>query len=391
MNTLYIDIISGISGDMTLAALLNFNLDLTDELNKRFSELLKGKVNLSLEKKKVNGIITNQLTIEMENCEKPHRNLKSISKMLQNSNFDKNVIKDSIGIFEIIAEAEAKSHDQPEDKVHFHEVGALDSIIDIVGIAFCINKLNFKNILCSPVIIGNGLVNTEHGILPVPAPATLEILKNISVKRINVESELTTPTGAAVVKYYSTLFTNEFSGKIKNIFYSCGTKRFEKHPNILRLLEVEENPNIPQKSIVIETNIDDDTGENLGFLSDLLFKEGALDVSYTAIQMKKNRPAYKLTAIVLPDAINKMIDVILRNSSASGVRYYNVDRVVMNRNVKKIKIGNDFVRIKVMQLNDIFKFAPEWEDVITIAEKENIPPAKVFENIIIGINPTDLC
>ncbi len=386
MKSLYFDIISGISGDMTLAALLNFDNNLIKELNSELSKLLKGNVKLSLEKQKINGIVTQHLKIDVQNCEKPHRNLKSISKMLQSSNLSENTIKDAIGIFEIIADAEAKSHDQPEDKVHFHEVGAIDSIIDIVGIAFCMNKLNFKRIISSPVIIGNGLVNTEHGILPVPSPATLEILKNIPIKRIDVNSEITTPTGAAVIKYYAELFTNEFSGKISSISYSCGTKRFDAHPNMLRLFKFEENDFIPQKAMVIETNIDDDTGENLGFLSDLLLQKGALDVSYTSILMKKNRPAYKLTVIVTPESLDNIINEILKNSSSAGVRYYNVDRVVMNREIKKIKINETQIRIKVFKLNSIVKYAPEWDDVISFARENKIPPSKAFQVILNEIN-----
>ena len=386
MSSLYFDIISGISGDMTLAALLNFDNDLIKELNFELSNLLKGNVELSLEKQKINGIVTQHLKIDVQNCEKPHRNLKSICKILQNSNLPKNTINDAIGIFEIIAAAEAKSHNQPEEKVHFHEVGAIDSIIDITGIAFCMNKLNFKRIISSPITIGNGLVKTEHGILPVPAPATLEILKNIPIKRIDVNSEITTPTGAAVIRYYAELFTNEFSGKINEVSYSCGTKRFNTHPNMLRVFKFEENALIPQKAVVIETNIDDDTGENLGFLSDLLFKKGALDVSYTSLLMKKNRPAYKLTVIVTPKLTNEIINEVLNNSSAAGVRYYNVDRVVMNRKIKKIKINGTQVGIKVFKLNNIVKYAPEWDDVINYAKINNIPPSKAFKTIIAEIN-----
>jgi uncharacterized protein (TIGR00299 family) protein len=382
MKSLYVDIISGVSGDMMLAALLELKKDLIGELNDKLSRLLNGRVSLSLKEEKINGIVTKHLNIETNDCEKPHRNLKSISKMLKNSDFPKNVVEDSVCIFEIIAEAESKSHNQPEDKVHFHEVGAIDSIIDIVGISYCVNKLNFKRIFSSPVIIGNGFVNTEHGILPVPAPATLEILKDIPLKRINVESELTTPTGAAVIRYYSDLFTNEFYGKIKNIAYSCGTKRFEKHPNMLRMFLLEEDENIPQRAVVIETNIDDDTGENLGFLSEMLFENGALDVSYTSIFMKKNRPAYKLTVLATPEKVSEIIKLILKNSTAAGLRYYNVDRVVMNRFVKKVKYSDEYIRIKTLKFNNIIKYAPEWDDVVAIARKNNIAPLKVFENVI---------
>ena len=386
MNSLYFDIVSGISGDMTLAALLNFNKDLIKELNFELSNLLKGNVELSLEKQKINGIATQHLKIDVQNHKKPHRNLKSISNMLQNSNLSENTIKDATGIFEIIADAEAKSHNQPAEKVHFHEVGAIDSIIDITGIAFCINKLDLKRIISSPVTIGNGLIKTEHGILPVPAPATIEILKNIPVKRIDVNDEITTPTGAAVIKYYAELFTNEFSGKSREISMSCGTKRFDTHPNMLRIFKFEENNFIPQKAVVIETNIDDDTGENLGFLSGLLMKKGALDVSFTSVLMKKNRPAYKLTAIVTPESSKNIINEILKNSSASGVRFYNVDRVVMNREIKKIKINGIPVGIKIFKLNDIVKHAPEWDDVINYAKIKEIPPSKAFKVLIAEIN-----
>jgi uncharacterized protein (TIGR00299 family) protein len=277
MKTLYIDIISGISGDMSLSALLQFGIDI-QKLNYHLSDLLKGNVELSLVEKKINGISTKQLKIKTDNCETPHRNLTSISKMLKNSELPEKVINDSINIFKIIADSESKMHNQPKEKVHFHEVGAIDSIIDIVGISYCINELSPNLILSSPAIIGNGIVNTAHGLLPVPAPATMDILKDIPLRKIEIDSELTTPTGAAFLKYYVKDFTREFEGQITDISYSTGTKEFKNYPNMLRLLLLNQDSYTPENIYILETNIDDDTGENLSNLMDLLFENNALDV-----------------------------------------------------------------------------------------------------------------
>ncbi len=385
MKTLYIDIISGISGDMSLSALLQFGIDI-QKLNYHLSDLLKGNVELSLVEKKINGISTKQLKIKIDNCETPHRNLTSISKILKNSELPEKVINDSINIFKIIADSESKMHNQPKEKVHFHEVGAIDSIIDIVGISYCMNELSPNLILSSPAIIGNGIVNTAHGLLPVPAPATMDILKDIPLRKIEIDSELTTPTGAAFLKYYVKDFTREFEGQITDISYSTGTKEFKNYPNMLRLLLLNQDSYTPENIYILETNIDDDTGENLSNLMDLLFENNALDVFFTPIFMKKNRPAVKLSIMTVYKNIELFTKIILENSSSIGIRYYPIKRKIMDRTFKQIKIKNENIKIKVLNYDKITKYSPEWDSIVKAAKKLQIPPSKLYHQAITEID-----
>lgn len=384
MKTLYFDIISGISGDMALAALLQMNVDL-EELNTQLSLLLKGTVKLSLDNEKVSGIAVQHLNIDTTGCKTPHRDFNSISRMLRESSLSSVVIEDSINIFKIIADSESKMHDLPISKVHFHEVGAIDSIIDIVGVAYCMDVIQASSIISSSVVIGNGLVKTEHGMLPVPAPATMDILQNIPLKRIEINSELTTPTGAAVISYYADDFTHEFEGQIRTIAYSTGTKRFENHPNMLRVLEMDIDTAVPHNIHIIETNIDDDTGENLGTLMALLMESDALDAFYIPIFCKKNRPAFKLTVMTTYKDIDLLMNLILKNSSSAGVRHYPVKRIAMNRSIKTVKYQEDDIRVKVLTYDGITKYSPEWEDIVAVSKKYNLVARELYQKVLSSI------
>lgn len=380
MKTLYFDIISGISGDMTLSTLIQLGAN-TDDLNQQLSQLLAGTVTLSLIDDKINGIAVKQLNIHTENCQTPHRNFTAISKMVMNSTLPEQVKTDAIAIFEKIAIAEATVHNQPMEKVHFHEVGAIDSIIDIVGAVYAIHQLNPDRVLSSPVVIGNGMVKTEHGLLPVPAPATTVILKGTPIKRIDIDSELTTPTGAAIISHYAESFTKELEGQITHNSYACGSKRFDHHPNMLRAFMITEDTSVPQHTDIIETHLDDETGENLGYVINLLMENGALDASYTPILMKKNRPANKLTVICRPSDKEQLIEMILKYTTAAGVRYYPTNRVVMNRSSESITVEGQSIRLKKLTYGSISKSAPEWDDVVSAAQKLNTTPAALYQQI----------
>lgn len=376
---LYLDMISGIAGDIFLSLMGQLYGDF-EEISAELSKFLDTEITLSLEEKFVNGIRAYKLNLKISKEPHIHRTFKDIRKMLESSHFDENVKSDAIEIFRIIAETEAKIHGKNIDEVHFHEVGAIDSIIDIVGAAWFYNKLNRPMINSSYFRLGNGFINSHHGVIPVPAPATLEIVRDCNFERLDIDEELTTPTGAAIVKFYSKGFTRKVCGKVKDIFYATGSKTFERYPNLISLLKLED---VDDEGIIeIQTNIDDMDAEKFGFLMEKLFEVGALDVFYTPIYMKKNRPAYKLSVLCKEEPFDSIVNVIFKFSSSSGIRFSKIDRIVMHREIKNFNFKGMDVRLKVYRYNDIEKVKVEWEDLKKLSQILNIPPLELEIDIL---------
>jgi uncharacterized protein (DUF111 family) len=394
--------ISGISGDMTLAAILQIK-NLSSELSAIFSEIFGFPVNLSLKEKYVNAIKAYQLKIDLPNKIRTDRDFKSIRNLIENSKLDDCVKKDSIGIFSILANAESNIHGINPEEIHFHEVGGEDSIIDIVGVAYLINNLKIKNIYSSPAKFGHGIVKTEHGHIPVPAPATVEILKDFPFERIDLGYELTTPTGAAILKYYVKQATHNFKGIIKDIFYSTGTKVFyntkpfskkgdgisfedpinlsQIYPNLLRIIRFED-PEEKEQLFIAETNLDDITPQHLGYLFDIIFEKGALDIFFTPIYMKKNRPAYKLSVIGEEKDKDIIIHTILKHTTTGGVRFHTIGRYELSKDFIELTYLGCKFRVKILSGQGIKKMAPEWEDIRENSEKLNIPTYNLYHEIL---------
>ncbi len=387
MKTLYFDIFSGISGDMALSALISLGVD-AKEISDILSKLTDIKIDLSVEKIDRHSISANLLKIKTTDDNKRYRNLNDIKNILENSSLKKTVIENSIKTFEILAIAEAEVHNMPVEKVHFHEVGAIDSIIDIVGVSYALDILNINKVISSKPVLGYGTVKTEHGILPLPAPATLRILNGIDVKRIDVEGELTTPTGAAILKANVHEFKNAFNGAIIKEVYSTGNMSFIEIPNLLRTILLDDNSdkNYTDKIYQISTNIDDMTGEALGFLLDNLLSVGAYDVSYTHATGKKNRPTHIINIILPFNLKDIIIETVFKFSTTAGIRILEVDRVIMDREFKNIDLFGNIIKVKILKYGDIEKASPEWDDCVAVSKIIDMTPIEVYYKAIGIIN-----
>ena len=312
-----------------------------------------------------------------------HRNLNDINTIINGSDLSDYVKENSLKIFEYIARAESKIHGKSIDEVHFHEVGAIDSIIDAVGASVCLEYLKVNTMDASNIYKGHGFVNCAHGLFPVPAPATLEILNETSfeLKQSVVESELITPTGAAILATFAKPLMSSY--KSIKTSYGAGTKDFEI-PNVLRISEIElkENKNKKTNEIfLLETNLDDITGEDLGYFMELCMNEGALDVFYTPIYMKKNRPAYKLSVITKRTNVKSMAKLIFKHTTSIGVRFTKYRRFEMDRTFEDIDTKYGKVTKKILKYEDIEKESYEYEDLKKIATENNMSIEDVRLNL----------
>lgn len=381
---LYFDIINGISGDMTLSTLLDLGipkevfLEELDKLN------LNDEFEIEISDKFENGIKgTNVNVIIKENG--VHRNLIDIYDIIDKSTLNDNIKENAKKVFMEVAKAEAKVHGTSIDKIHFHEVGAMDSIIDIVGACILIDLLCVDTIYATKVPLGSGFVKCAHGVIPVPAPAVVEILKDVPVKFGNVKGECTTPTGAAIIKTMCDEFVDQIEFETKQIGYGVGYKKFEV-PNILRtFIGVKKK----QNNIVCEisANIDDMSSEIYSYLYEKILSEGALDIYTETIYMKKNRPAYKINVLCLEQDLDKFTELLLKETSTFGVRYHKFNRQLLDREFTKINTKYGDVQVKLGYLNNkLIKVTPEYEYCKKIAEKENITLNKIYTEINAIIN-----
>ena len=316
------------------------------------------------------------------NHEHHHRNLKDIEGIINCSDLSDKVKKLSSNMFMKVAEAEAKVHGKTLYEVHFHEVGAIDSIVDIVGAAICLDYLNVDKIIASPVQVGGGFVKCAHGLMPVPAPATVEILKNIPINAGIVQFETTTPTGAAILAANVEEFTQKIDFSIKKIAYGIGHRDLEI-PNVLRVyLGDTESSEIVEEQYILETNIDDMNPEFYGYVEEKLFEIGALDVFKTAISMKKGRPGVKLSVLINEQIEKAVLDVIFEETTSIGVRKYKVEKIMLNRNFSKIQTKYGEVTIKKSYYNGkLIKYKPEYEDCKVIAKENDITMEKIYKEV----------
>ena len=347
-RVIYFDCFSGISGDMILGALVSLGGDIKEIQNCFKSLNLKG-CKLHSRQVKRNGFIGTKVNVVLNHTsQKSHhaRSFKDIKSLIEKSDLPKIVKFNSIAIFRRIGKVEAKVHGTTINRIHFHEVGAIDSIIDIVGGSLAMNLLDADLIVSSPINTGEGVVKCDHGILPVPAPATLELLKGIPCYSSGVEKELTTPTGAAFIGYFAEKFGSLPNMNMLSTGYGAGTHEIKNIPNLLRVvLGKSEEGSRHQSMKVIETNIDDMNPEFYDYVIDQLFKVGAVDVFFAPINMKKNRPGILLSVITSTEYFDSVVQVLLKETSTLGVRHYDVDRVVLPR--KQIMIMTPFGKVRV--------------------------------------------
>ena len=391
MKVLYFDCSSGISGNMTLGALTEIIGDekyLTEELKKLNVEGYK----IEVSKKVKNGITGTYVDVILDNDHEhhhehehehhhhhEHRNLNDVNKIIDESSLDENVKDLAKRIFLRVAKSESKVHNKPLEEVHFHEVGALDSIVDIVGTAILINKINPDKVISSVVNDGYGFIECAHGKMAVPVPATSEIFTDAGVKfrQIDIDTELVTPTGAAIIAELSNEFKVMPAMNVEKIGWGAGYKDIEI-PNVLKVYlgEMESKDNTV---CVMETNIDDSSGEILGFTSEKLFDEGALDVFFTPIFMKKNRPAYRLTTVCKKENMEKLQNIIFKETTTIGIRYRFEERKVLER--KETEIDTKYGKLKVKEVvNNGEKYVyPEFESMKKLAKENNIPLKELYK------------
>jgi uncharacterized protein (TIGR00299 family) protein len=295
--------------------------------------------------------------------------------MIDRGALNERVKRDAKAVFQRLGEAEASVHGTSIEKVHFHEVGAVDSICDIVGACFAIDALAVETIHCSAVNVGSGTVKAEHGVMPVPAPATAALLKGIPIYSRGPEMELTTPTGAALVATLSSSFGALPPIKILASGYGAGDRDFPEHANVLRVL-IGETTNAPESTTVsvIEANIDDSTPEVLGYAMERLLEAGALDVTLTPLVMKKNRPGTLLRVIAKPEDRETLAALIMAETSTLGLRLYGAERRVQKRKIVSVKTPHGEVRVKVTEGG----YAPEYEDCRRIAREKSVPLRQIL-------------
>jgi uncharacterized protein (TIGR00299 family) protein len=374
MRIAYLDCASGISGDMMLGALVDAGVDLTT-VQAGIDSLGLPSCRLEVAETKKCGFRALQLTVAHE-PEHKHRHLHHIDAMIDGSTLTENQKQLAKKIFLRLAEAEAKVHGTTIQKVHFHEVGAIDSIADIVGSAIAWDLLSVDRIVCSPIPTGTGFVEIAHGRCAIPAPATGELLRGVPIAASIVAGELTTPTGAAIVAALVDEFGPVPTMSIEKIGYGAGQKDFE-HPNLLRLL-VGETASTKSRFAsdtitLLETNLDDTTGETIGHCATLLWQAGALDVATTALAMKKNRPGVLLQVQCHANDTEKLATIIFRETTALGLRRSTLDRWILPRQSVKVTTPYGEIAGIVAQLPEGGeKFSPEYEACAQVAEKHKV-------------------
>ena len=381
MKIIYADCFSGISGDMLLGALIHCGMD-QQVLRSELDKLSLGDFEFQVEQKTVQSISGCKVTI----CSKRRqelRTLPAIMEILDQSGLDDAIAVRSAAVFRALAEAEAKVHGIAVEKVHFHEVGALDTIVDVVGTVIALHRLGVQRLISSPLPLGRGFVKCAHGNLPLPAPAVCELLQGIPVYGVEIKQELVTPTGAALIRILADDFGPMVPMMISTIGYGAGTHILpDDQPNLLRLItgsaqQVDENQIIE----VIETNLDDWSPELFPYLCDRLFAKGALDVSLTPIQMKKGRPGFTLQVISSPAHALDMKNIILTETSGIGLRFRREARQTLVREEAVLMTSWGEIKAKKVQTPSGPVIYPEYEECKKMAAEHHIPLQEVYNEV----------
>ena len=383
MKIAYFDCFAGASGDMLLGALMDSGLSV-DLLKNELAKLQLTHYDLQLKKVVKKGISGSQalVIIDQEHHHHHHRHLSNIVEVIENSDLSSSVKAASIQIFNRLAEAEAKVHQTTVEKIHFHEVGAMDSIIDVVGTVAGLELLGIDKLYCSPLHVGAGFIKCAHGTLPVPAPATAELIRNLPIYSTGVEGELLTPTGAAILATLSSGFGPMPAMSVDTWGYGAGSSE-PAIPNLLRMA-IGQTPNDldgyeMEQAAVIETNIDDMTPQIYDYLIENLLEQGVMDIFLTHAQMKKNRPGTLLTVVCKPEMIAQVSDFLMHETTTIGLRWRIDNRIKAKRMIKEVSTPYGKVSIKVAAKGDqITNMAPEYEDCKRLASEKKVPLKEVI-------------
>jgi uncharacterized protein (TIGR00299 family) protein len=390
-RVLYLDCFSGIAGDMLLGALLDAGLPF-DELKRALGSLAIGGYDVSTERVVRGGVASTKFRVlehgkhhphdhqhQDGKPHHPHRHLKSIFELIDRSGLSTAGRERARQMFQRLGEAEAAIHQMPIEKVHLHEVGALDSIIDIVGAVFALEWVGADRIVCSPLNVGSGTVQTAHGLLPVPAPATLRLLGDAPVYAGTVAKEMVTPTGALIATTFAASFGPMPAMTVEQVGYGAGDRDNPGSPNVLRVVigRAADRP-AGDRVVVVECEIDDMNPQLFGVAMERLYAAGALEVFYVAVQMKKNRPGTLLTVVAPPERRPAIADVIFHETTTIGLRYYEVERECLARDVVSVETPVGAIRFKLARRDGrIVNAVPEFEDCARIAAANNLSVKEV--------------
>src|SRR5262245_6433780 len=380
MSVVYFDCFAGISGDMIIGAQLDLGLDF-ESLKSQLSTLGLQGYEIKTQRVQRGVVAATKFDVDVEQRAQPERTLADIRRIIETSSCSASVKAKSIKIFERLADAEARVHATSPESVHFHEVGAVDSIIDIVGAVIGFELLGVERFFCSPMRVGSGFVDTQHGRLPIPAPATAQLLRGAPLYAGHLEGEFVTPTGASIVATLCERFGPLRQLTVNGIGYGAGTRDPNGFPNALRLVlgEMQEATAKQDETIVVvETNIDDMNPQVYGYVMERAFEIGALDVFMVPAQMKKDRPGVLLSVLCKPEKAQSTIEMLLVETTTLGVRYYEAKRRVLERTIETIDTKYGPVRIKVARDGArTLHFQPEYEDCVRLAVERNVPLLEV--------------
>jgi pyridinium-3,5-bisthiocarboxylic acid mononucleotide nickel chelatase len=381
MKLAYFDCFSGISGDMTLGALVDAGCSL-EVLRSGLQGLQIPGWTISSEKVWKNGMAATFVRVATEEQAK-HRSLSAILEIFEKSQLSESVRKNAAAIFRKLGEAEASVHDVPLEKIHFHEVGAVDAIVDIVGACIAFDVLGIEKFACSPLNVGGGTAKMTHGVLPVPAPATAKLLQGKPTYSNGVQRELVTPTGAAIVSTLCDTFGPQPRMTVSAIGYGAGSIELEGQPNVVRVMIGEAADKViagfDEEISVIEANLDDMNPQIYGYFLEKALAAGALDVYTTHVQMKKNRPGTLLTLLCKPQDTNSLMSLVFAETTTFGARTYRAQRRTLPRESVNVHTQFGDVRVKLSRVNGrILHVAPEFDDCRKLAVEKNVPLQRVF-------------
>lgn len=382
MKTAYFDAFSGLSGDMIVGALLDAGADFT-ALERALATLGMSGYRLAMRPKTASGIVATKFDVEVTDAQ-PERHLSEIVAMIRGGALDATVIGRAVAVFEALAEAEARVHRTTPDRVHFHEVGAVDSIIDVVGAAWGFEQLGIGQIFVSALPMGKGLAKSLHGIIPVPPPATLELMAGFAIKLGDGEAEMVTPTGAAIVKALGRPAPASLNFAVERVAYGAGTRDYTDRPNLLRVMLGREATGYAVDELIeMAANIDDLNPQIYGHVSERLFAAGARDVTLTPTIMKKGRPGVILTVLAEAAARERLAAVLFAETSTIGLRFHPVSRLKLDRRVVEVTTRFGPLRVKVSGDGDHpATLAPEYDDCRAAALAHDVPLKLVLEEAL---------
>ena len=380
MKTLYFDCFAGASGDMILGAMVGAGVD-QKFLRDQLALLQVDGFSIDFETVNRSGLPATYARVETAH-EHKHRHLSDIKQIVEGSGLSEAVKQRAVQIFSRLAEAEARVHNEPIDHVHFHEVGALDAIVDVVGAAICFDSLKIDRFVCSPLHVGTGMVQMAHGRFPIPPPAVAELLKGVPFYATDIKGELLTPTGAAIITTVCDLYGPIPQMKTTSMGYGAGTREYQDFPNVLRVLIGDTDADSPtdERLWMLETNLDDASPQIVGHVMDRVLELGALDCFFTPVQMKKNRPGVLLTVLCTPDQKETVMKLLFMETTTLGVRSYEVARRALQRDVVQVETQYGLIDVKVARLDGrIVNEMPEFEQCRAAAAKAGMP-VKVVED-----------